>query len=454
MFKSEKLRIAVRYVCMLAVCAVLIAAFSMTSVYADTQTTESGYKYAIEGIDGKDVAVIKGASKTIVDVKIPSSIDGYPVTKIDGYSFSEDLTIKTIEIPGTVSEIGECAFRGCKNVTSIKLGSGVKKIGMYSFSEASITEMVFPDSVEQVGESVLSGCTKLKKITLSKKMTTIPTYFCSNTAITEMYIPDNITVIGSTAFYQCRSLEKVDISPNVTSIRSAAFQNCTSLTQVKFPKELDTIWSNAFEGCSSLAIVTLPEKLKYLEHQAFIACPALKSVIIKSSDVMFYSDCPVGYDKSRNKIDGVTIYGTAGSTAQEYASSNGFVFKNISEAPNDPALSLDLSPKDSVKPVVTKKANPIKAKGKTVKVKYKKLKKKNLKLKRSAVITIKNAKGTLSFKKKSGNKKIVIDKKTGKLTVKKGLKKGKYKVKIKVTAKGNTTYKAGTKTVTVIVKVI
>ena len=57
------------------------------------------------------------------------------------------------------------------------------------------------------------------------------------------------------------------------------------------------------------------------------------------------------------------------------------------------------------------------------------------------------------YTKSGGNKSITINKKTGKVTIKKNLKKGKYKVKIKVTAAGNSQYKAGSKTVIVTIKV-
>lgn len=63
-------------------------------------------------------------------------------------------------------------------------------------------------------------------------------------------------------------------------------------------------------------------------------------------------------------------------------------------------------------------------------------------------ITVKKAQGTLSYAKKSGNKRITVNKKTGKVTVKKGLKKGRYKIKIAVTAAGNKNYNKATKTIT------
>ena len=93
-------------------------------------------------------------------------------------------------------------------------------------------------------------------------------------------------------------------------------------------------------------------------------------------------------------------------------------------------------------------------KGKTATLKYKKLKKKAQTLSVSKVITFtKKGQGAITYTKASGNKKIIINKKNGKISVKKGLKKGTYKVKVKVAAAGNNNYKATVKTITVTIRV-
>ena len=104
---------------------------------------------------------------------------------------------------------------------------------------------------------------------------------------------------------------------------------------------------------------------------------------------------------------------------------------------------------------ITKGINTLAVKGKTATVKYKKLKKKAQKLKVAKVIRITNkGQGKLTYAKVSGNKKITINKKTGKVTIKKKLKKGTYKVKVKVKAAGDKNYKASAwKTVTFKLKV-
>ena len=109
----------------------------------------------------------------------------------------------------------------------------------------------------------------------------------------------------------------------------------------------------------------------------------------------------------------------------------------------------DTDNKTDAKRVVEKKASVLTVKAKTVKAKAKK----TTKIKKSKVFKITGAAGKVTFKKVKGNKKITVSK-SGKITVKKGLKKGKtYKIKVKVSDKGNATYKSGSKTVTVKVKI-
>ncbi|MCR4710489.1 MAG: hypothetical protein K5653_09580 [Clostridiales bacterium] len=103
---------------------------------------------------------------------------------------------------------------------------------------------------------------------------------------------------------------------------------------------------------------------------------------------------------------------------------------------------------------IVKAKNPLAVTGRTATVKYSKLKSSKQTLLVSKVLNFSNkGKGTRTYTKVSGNSKIVINKTTGKVTVKKGLKKGTYSVKVKVKAAGNSNYKALTKSVTFKVKV-
>ena len=108
--------------------------------------------------------------------------------------------------------------------------------------------------------------------------------------------------------------------------------------------------------------------------------------------------------------------------------------------------------------VIPKDNITIKATPRKVVLKKAKLARKSVKVARKKAIKVSNAKGKVTYALKSVSKKkfkkyFKINKKTGKILVKKGLKKGKYKLSIKVRAAGDISYKAAVKTVKVNVKV-
>ncbi len=115
------------------------------------------------------------------------------------------------------------------------------------------------------------------------------------------------------------------------------------------------------------------------------------------------------------------------------------------------ALNDAISKLEKKAPVVTKKKQPMTVKAVLKSVSFKALKKAK-KIVKGALVIKKNQ-GKVTYKKLSGSKKLTINKTTGKITVKKGTKKGLYKIKVKVSAKGNANYKAGSKTVTVKIRV-
>ena len=95
---------------------------------------------------------------------------------------------------------------------------------------------------------------------------------------------------------------------------------------------------------------------------------------------------------------------------------------------------------------INKAKNPIVVKAVSKSAKRAQTKKRAVTVARPMNVT--KAQGKLSYAKASGAKCLSVNKKTGKVTVKKGTKKGIYKIKIKVTAAGTKNYKKGSKTVT------
>ena len=125
------------------------------------------------------------------------------------------------------------------------------------------------------------------------------------------------------------------------------------------------------------------------------------------------------------------------------------IFANASSA-----ATIFVMPAENVE-ITARYKSSLSVKGKTATVKYSKVKKKNQTLAVSKVLTfVDKGQGKLTYAKVSGNSKILINKTTGAITVKKKLKKKTYTVKVKVMASGdNSCNPSGWKTVTFKIKV-
>lgn len=97
--------------------------------------------------------------------------------------------------------------------------------------EVVIPPVINLTPVASIGNSAFFGCTNLTSITLPEGVTSIgyaAFFACENLA--SITIPDSVTSIGVYAFYYCDNLTSIDIPEGVTSIGYSAFSDCTNLT--------------------------------------------------------------------------------------------------------------------------------------------------------------------------------------------------------------------------------
>ena len=104
----------------------------------------------------------------------------------------------------------------------------------------SSTEVIIPEFIEHKGENIpvttvgngaFYGCNNLTSVVIPNSVTTIGNgafYGCNN--LTSVVIPNSVTTIGNGAFYGCNNLTSVVIPNSVTTIGSSAFYGCNNLT--------------------------------------------------------------------------------------------------------------------------------------------------------------------------------------------------------------------------------
>ena len=227
---------------------------------------------------------------TLETVSIP---DG--VTDIGNHAFSDCSHLTNITIPGSVTRIGDYAFR-CTNLTSITIPDSVTSIGDYAFSNCTgLTSITIQGGVTHIGQRAFQYCTNLTSITIPDSVATIGDgAFAGCASLTGITIPDSVTSIGNNAFLGCKirkliiadgsktvtqtmivckdTLETVSIPDSVTTIDNYAFSRCTSLTSITIPDSVTTIGGYAFSRCTSLTSITIPDSVTSIGDYAFSGC--------------------------------------------------------------------------------------------------------------------------------------------------------------------------------------
>ena len=73
-----------------------------------------------------------------------------------------DIVGGIFNIPSSVTEISDCAFYGCTDLTSIVIPSSVKSIGYWAFLNCTgLTSIVLPVSITSINYYAFYGCTGL-----------------------------------------------------------------------------------------------------------------------------------------------------------------------------------------------------------------------------------------------------------------------------------------------------
>ena len=214
-------------------------------------------------------------SKTVTKVTLPSTIK-----TIANDSF-RDSVIETVNLPSSLTEIGNAAFYNCVYLKNVTFPSTLTTIGSSAFEYCSrLTKIALPTNLSSLGNNAFRLCTGVTSVTLSNTCKTIPSSAFAHTQISSITIPDAVEEIGDYAFYNCRKLTKVNFgtNSNLTRIHYEAFYDCAALPSFTCPAALQYIDGYAFYNCVALGSITFNAALRGISYNAFMYCRSLKEV--------------------------------------------------------------------------------------------------------------------------------------------------------------------------------
>ena len=200
-----------------------------------------------------DKVTITDCDSSATSVTIPETIDGYPVTSIGDRAFSGCTDLTSIIISDSVTSIGDQSFSFCTGLISVTIPDSVTSIGSFAFH----------DTPWYYNKAKPDGLIYINKVLYDYKGT----------------MPSNT---------------KIDIIPGTVSISDYAFSGCTGLMSITIPDSVTSIGERAFSGCAGLTSITIPDSVTCIGDRAFFDCTGLTSVAIPDSVVN------IGYDTFSN----------------------------------------------------------------------------------------------------------------------------------------------------------
>ena len=247
--------------------------------------------------------------KTLIACLYKGAIYNIPNTvTIIGESAFGGLSIIKVDIPPTVSEIEENAFRGCRSLAYINLPNSIKIIHNNVFRGTSLQKIVLPESVCRIEEEAFAYCSLLNNIIL----------------------PSSLKYIGKSAFERCKSLQSIVIPNSVESIEDYAFFCCEQLSDIIIPNSVIKVGKGVFTECKALKRCFLSSNIKEIGENVFSGCSNLFQIVVPiGSKRMFekllpdYHNIIIDTNELEEYFEEVTDENSGGPWIDDYSSKKG-----------------------------------------------------------------------------------------------------------------------------------
>ena len=140
----------------------------------------------------------------------------------------------------SVTSIGDYAFNGCSQLTSIELSNNLEYIGKWAFTICErLPSITIPESVRCIDQIAFYWCNRLTKVEINsnevaarenEQFYTLRS--CFGPQVKEFVFGENVRKIAWIACSESENLTTVTISSNLTCVEDSAFHKCTSLADM------------------------------------------------------------------------------------------------------------------------------------------------------------------------------------------------------------------------------
>ena len=231
------------------------------TVTLDASTVYTPHEYTSDGYYVIAITIISGSISFMGDSTTNSNIFRKTGTPSSNRDIIYQNILTKLEIGGSVTAIGNHAFKNCFSLKSVTIPNSVTTIGAYVFHNcSSLKSITIPSSVTSIAQNNFENCYSLTSVTIPNSVTTInSSVFSYCYSLTSVTIPNSVTTINSSVFSYCYSLTSVTIPNSVTSFGNSIFSGSYGIGFVKFSRTTPTPFgSSSFSGVPTDCIIYVP----------------------------------------------------------------------------------------------------------------------------------------------------------------------------------------------------
>ena len=247
--------------------------------YYAQKVTKVNFNSALENIDNDAFQVTTALNE--ITFAAPSSLK-----RIGTWVFYMSGLTK-LELPTSLEEIGEAAFKNNKNLKTVKIAAN--------------------SQLKTIGNAAFAGNTALETFTFegASKLETISTdAFRGDTKLTHFDFPATVKTIGASAFNGTTSMTNVTFAApsQLQKIENAAFQEASALQNITLPEGVKEIQEHAFNSCTSLTEIGVPASLTKIDPKGFQLCEKLEKFTVNKDNPTYSSVDGFLLDKNKTKL--------------------------------------------------------------------------------------------------------------------------------------------------------
>ena len=133
----------------------------------------------------------------------------------------------------------------------------VAAIAPRAFWRSAVTEVQIPNSVTMIGDAAFADAEDLANITLPLGLKAVSRYMLAGTAVTHVALPEGMVSIGQSAFEDCSYLRTIFLPASLRYIGESAFGYCSILNEIYSDAATPplTMGDDTFEGCGNIHVM-------------------------------------------------------------------------------------------------------------------------------------------------------------------------------------------------------